>query len=788
MSSSRRPARSTSRLSPFAWALLQLLFTWLVFGLAGCAAAVKDPCTPHDLNGCIVDEVEVLDNHELSDSEILEKIATSETGGIFEDVPILGALDALSAEDERFDRFVLERDLSRIERLYRARGFYEAKVTAGRARRMSTKPLLEDTPPNPKETAAHKERALKDEAKHTRVRVEMVVDEGPPTVIEKVDLNWKDWSATANPDALKGVTNAKNRLKVGQPFAEEQYETVRAAIQKAMTDGGYAYARAEKTAQVDIRRRAARVTYTVELGPHCKFGKIELIGLGRIPEWQIRPALGFKEDEDFSTAKLESAEVALADFNVFGAISTEPNFPKDGSRPVKVPIRITVETAKLGTIKLGGGLEAGDQVATRGIVGWQDRNLFGILDVFNIEARPRLVFYPWKLSTLFSQAPYRVVPEISLRAQYSFPFPFEPRTTVFAQAEGSIARPKNAETPPHPLRTDNVLGYQEVTGRWGVQRKFFLARFLVAPSFNMQFANPFSYNLVKPPDGLRPLTIRYLELFLEVDLRRGKGKWDPVNPRTGAYLSTDVQLGGYFLGGDASDVKVRPELRFYVPLSRRVVLAGRLATGLLFTHGYANALDRSIPTSEIANDCQPPATPCAGTDTTKQTARREITRDLQILQIRGIYSGGPNSNRGYGFNEIAPHRVLDDNGQLLSSATSTGGRTSWEASVEVRFPIAGNLGGSYFVDSSDVTAGFAEYRINHPHISTGFGVRYETPVGPLRVDLGYRIPGLQVLGKTDVGTCVTLGTKCTTLISDEGDPSQLFGLPLALAIAIGNAF
>ena len=61
----------------------------------------------------------------------------------------------------------------------------------------------------------------------------------------------------------------------------------------------------------------------------------------------------------------------------------------------------------------------------------------------------------------------------------------------------------------------------------------------------------------------------------------------------------------------------------------------------------------------------------------------DVTRDLQILQIRGIFSGGPSSNRGYGFNEIAPHRVLDENGQLLSSATSTGGRTMWEASVEV---------------------------------------------------------------------------------------------------------
>lgn len=757
--------------------------TWL-----GCAAAQKDPCTPNDLNGCVIDELDVIDNRALSKSDIEEKIATSETGGILENIPILGALDAISAEEVRFDRFVLERDLSRIERLYRSKGYYEAHVSAGRARRMSNRPLVEDEPQPPNQKPAKRDALIRDQIKHTRVRVEIVVDEGPPTIIDQVDLILRDWSASSSPDALKGVTNAKNKLKVGDVFSEDKYEDARKAMQKAMTDAGYAYARAEKSADIDLKTRRAHVRYTIDLGPKCKFGKISIVGLGRIPEWQVRPALGYKEGEEFSTAKLEAGEVALTDFNVFAAISTEPDLPKDGSKPTSVPIRIVVEPAKLGTVKLGGGIEAGDQVATRGIIGWQNRNLFGILDSFNIEARPRLVFYPWKLSTLFSQAPYRVIPEITVRAQYSFPFPFEPRTSVFAQAEASIARPKNAETPENPARTDNVLGYQEVAGRWGVQRKFFLSRFLVAPSFNMTFANPFSYNLPQPPEGLLPLSIRFLELFLEVDLRRGNGKWDPVNPRSGAYLATDVQLGGYFMGGNASDVRVKPELRVFVPISRKVVLAGRIATGLLFSHSYGKSLDRTIPIDEIANDCQPPKAPCPTADPGKDIERRTTARDLQVLQIRGLYSGGPSSNRGYGFNEIAPHRVLDDNGQKLSSAVSTGGRTSWEASVELRFPIAGSLGGSYFIDASDVTAGFAEYRINHPHVSTGIGMRYETPVGPLRVDLGYRIPGLQVAGKRDVGTCLKLNIPCTNFIVDEGDPSELLGLPLALAIAIGNAF
>ena len=55
------------------------------------------------------------------------------------------------------------------------------------------------------------------------------------------------------------------------------------------------------------------------------------------------------------------------------------------------------------------------------------------------------------------------------------------------------------------------------------------------------------------------------------------------------------------------------------------------------------------------------------------------------------------------------------------------------------------------------------------------GLRYGTPIGPLRVDLAYRIPGLQALGES-------------TLPASEGDPSTIFGLPIGVHLALGEAF
>jgi outer membrane protein insertion porin family/translocation and assembly module TamA len=83
-----------------------------------------------------------------------------------------------------------------------------------------------------------------------------------------------------------------------------------------------------------------------------------------------------------------------------------------------------------------------------------------------------------------------------------------------------------------------------------------------------------------------------------------------------------------------------------------------------------------------------------------------------------------------------------------------------------------------FADASDVTKKQTDFRANVPHLSVGPGMRYDTPVGPLRLDIGYRVPGMQEIGKKE-------------LSEDKGQASELFGingLDLAIHLAFGEAF
>ncbi|MGC4064636.1 MAG: BamA/TamA family outer membrane protein [Polyangiaceae bacterium] len=240
-----------------------------------------------------------------------------------------------------------------------------------------------------------------------------------------------------------------------------------------------------------------------------------------------------------------------------------------------------------------------------------------------------------------------------------------------------------------------------------------------------------------------------------------------VSPHKGAYVSMNTQIAG--VGGDAKDVKLQPEARVYVPLTKRLTLATRATIGLLFPSNYGDTVQRNA-LSGMPSDAE----------------RAEWIRDIQLMFLRGFFSGGAGSNRGYALREIGPHGDVpfynpsqtplalaetcrSDNPDRPSSVCDLplGGFTLWEASIELRFPVTGPLSGALFSDTSDVAAQRAKFRFDCLHLSVGLGLRYETPVGPIRLDVGYRIPGLQ-----------------SPSSPDEGRPATLVGLPMAVSFGI----
>jgi outer membrane translocation and assembly module TamA len=66
-----------------------------------------------------------------------------------------------------------------------------------------------------------------------------------------------------------------------------------------------------------------------------------------------------------------------------------------------------------------------------------------------------------------------------------------------------------------------------------------------------------------------------------------------------------------------------------------------------------------------------------------------------------------------------------------------GGRSLIEGSLELRHPITETFGGAVFLDAGQVSLPSFTFPVGHLDYGAGFGVRYRSPIGPLRVYLGF---------------------------------------------------
>ena len=139
---------------------------------------------------------------------------------------------------------------------------------------------------------------------------------------------------------------------------------------------------------------------------------------------------------------------------------------------------------------------------------------------------------------------------------------------------------------------------------------------------------------------------------------------------------------------DFDFVKAAVEGRRYLPLWRRTTFAARLKLGFVQPYGD----------SEVAP-----------------------------FNVR-FYAGGPGSIRGFGLNRVGPRAA--DNAPL-------GGHSLIEGSLELRFSVIGEFGGVLFVDFGQVFASSLDYHLVELRYAIGPGIRYNTPIGPVRFDVGF---------------------------------------------------
>src|SRR5690606_17350872 len=99
--------------------------------------------------------------------------------------------------------------------------------------------------------------------------------------------------------------NVARVLPIGAPFDEDKFEESEKAALKGLTSTGHAAAKVERSAEVDLGTRRARLTYTVAPGPLGTFGPVRFEGLGELPEGAVRRVFGVEPGSRYSSEAID---------------------------------------------------------------------------------------------------------------------------------------------------------------------------------------------------------------------------------------------------------------------------------------------------------------------------------------------------------------------------------------------------------------------------------------------------------------------------------------------------
>ena len=211
------------------------------------------------------------------------------------------------------------------------------------------------------------------------------------------------------------------------------------------------------------------------------------------------------------------------------------------------------------------------------------------------------------------------------------------------------------------------------------------------------------------PDALADPLFRPTLISLGLDPRTGRAQgWlgafiadfnrntteNLLDARRGYVLSAHIEKAG--LGGDYNYFETTAEARHYLNLADRAVIATRVRAASL-----------------------------GGTD--------EPNTDIPFF--KRYFLGGSQSLRGWGRFEVSP----------LEEGYPVGGLSSFEAMLEVRVPVTANIGGVVFFDAGNVSSEKLDLKLDDMKYDAGIGIRYRTPVGPLRFDFGYQLTKIEGL-------------------------------------------
>ena len=539
-------------------------------------------------------------------------------------------------------------DVLLIDQLMRGQGYYDATITS----------------------------AIEREEDELLVR--FAVDPGPRYTYDAIRFSGLDALGTGEADRLVAAftvpvndepANEGTPIAVGDPIVADNLVAAQATLTTEMRETGYPFgAVGQETVTIDHDVRTGILDQPVAPGDRLRFGTIVAEDAGLFGPRHIQRIARFDPGEWFKASDTEDLRRALIATGLVGSVEIAPRANADGQT---VDVAVSVTPAPPRTVSGQLGFSSGQGI--RAEVAWEHRNLFppeGALILRAIAGtREQLGSVTYRRNNWLARD--RVLTAQALVSGTDTDA-FEARTITLN------ARVERAST----------LIYQKVWS-W-------------AAGVEIIGTDELAFVPARNADVRERYFIGGLFGLLSYD--RSNDLLDPVR---GFRLTARVAPEVSFNNGTMPYVRAQFDATGYVPLSDRIVLAGRARIGAIVG------------------------------------AERDA-----IAPSRRYYSGGGGSVRGYGYQQIGPRSADND---------PVGGTGLFEVAAEARIKLFGAFSIVPFIDAGNV------YDSSFPDITdvgdlqygAGIGIRYATNFGPLRVDVGTPINPRP--GDSKIGVYVSLG-------------------------------
>jgi outer membrane protein assembly factor BamA len=682
----------------------------------------------------LVRKVELKGVKHVDQDELQESIATRASGCrsvLLSFLCVMNDWDAVY-DHQYLDPREFQRDVLRIKVFYWKRGFREADV---------------DTVVVPRDG--------------DRVRVRFNVTEGPPTLVGRVEV--------MRPTELLPDRTMRRLVQVraGEPFSTLALDTTLVRLRQAMWQRGYADAQVIQRTTVDTTSRQAVIAIGVESGPRSTVGEIHVHGAVKVSEAAIRNSLLLDEGDVFVLDRMLRSQRALYESGLFrraalfvtrgesGApcaafdgLLPDPTAEGEVARPDSVKrIEVCVEEAPLREARTSAGFNTVDFFQVEGR--FSHLNFLGGARRLDVQGALGNLL----ATQLNGRGPFtNVQVNDDDRARYFAPTwqtSIDLRQRWFRSARNTIGVGAFASRRSSPgIFVDKGYG-----GTASLTREV-MERGNVSTAYRYEITNVeagdvyfcINYGVCdRGTIGALRGTQRMSPVTLNVTIDRSS---DPFSPITGYRLRGDFDHAAAWTQSDFRYNRAFVDYALYRRLGARGALASRVRLG------WVGAL----------------------ASTGVATGASGVAEGDILHPRRRFYSGGSQSVRGFGENQLGPKvltipaaalrgadnarcseadiRDCDPNTYLDADGDAVlydddqftprplGGNALVEGSVEARVPIFrdfadGKLFGALFVDGGWLRGrSLGGGPRSDAALTPGFGVRYRSPVGPIRVDLG----------------------------------------------------